>query len=165
MSKADREAPITVIIENGRLVPADVYAQDDILALPNGARFNAYLTIAKSSDDDIHGQLLKKYMAGINELFHWLPNTGAGTDFPTPNHLRRHFLKTLGFCEVWPQRDGSERREAHSMARDKMSFADLQVCFELTRAYVLAYTEAVGHERFDPWEAYELAHPTPGFTR
>lgn len=162
MSKADREAPIAVTVENGRLVPADVWAQDEIEKLPRGARFNAYLTLAKSDVDDAHGQLLKKYMVGVNELFQRLPYTGPGTDFPTATHLRRHFLKELGFCEVWPQRDGTERREAHSMSRDKMSYEDLQVCFELTRTLVLGITRHVWGESYDPWLEYELLHPKPG---
>lgn len=161
MSKADREAPIAVMVENGSLRPCDAWSVDELDKLPRGVRFNAYLEIAKSSVDDVHGQLLKKYMVGIDELHHWLPNTGAGTQFPTPNHLRRHILKELSFCDIWPQRDGSERREAHSMAREKMSYEDLQTCFELTRAYVLVYTEAVAGEAYDPWLAYEIAHPKP----
>lgn len=161
MTKADREAPIAVMAVQGRLVPADVWAQEELLKLPAGTRFNAYLTIAKSDPDDLHGQLLKKYMAGITELFHWLPNTGAGTDYPTANHLRRKILVELGFCDTWPQRDGSIRKEAHSMSRDHMSFEDLQVCFELTRAYSLVLTKHLGGESYDAWLAWELAHPKP----
>jgi hypothetical protein len=159
MSKADREAPIAVIVENRRLVPADAWAQDELAKLPQGVRLNAYLTIAKSDPDDAHGQLLKKYMAGINELFHYLPNTGPGTPYPTANHLRKRILIDLGFCETWPTIRGELRKEAHSMARDKMSYEDLQVCFELTRSYCLIMTERIAGERFDPWERWELEHP------
>lgn len=159
MSTKTKEAPIAVEVRNGALAPADAFAQEEIDKLPRGARFHAYLTLAKSAVDDEHGRLLTRYMAGIGELFDWLPNTGPGTEFPTATHLRKYILKELGFCEVWPQVDGSQRREAHSMSRDKMSFADLTVCMELTRAYVGAYTEAVAGERFEPWERYEQEHP------
>jgi hypothetical protein len=48
------------------------------------------------------------------------------------------------------------------MARDKMSFSDLQICFELSRLYVGAWTEALTGERYEPWEEYEKAHPQVG---
>jgi hypothetical protein len=159
LSKANREAPIAVTVENGRLVPADAWAAEEIAKLPRGARFNAYLTLAKSAVDDEHGRLLQRYMAGIAELYDWLPNTGPGTEFPTATQLRREILKQIGFCETWPQRDGSIRKEAMSMSRDKMSFADLQICFELSRHYVGAWTEALTGERYEPWERWELDHP------
>lgn len=158
MSKT-REAPIALEVRGGRLMPADAWAEEEIAKLPNGMRFNCYLTIAKSAVDDEHGRLLTRYMAGIGELFDWMPNTGPGTDFPTATHLRREILKQIGFCETWPQRDGSIRKEAHSMAREKMSFEDLKICFELTRLYVGAWTEHLTGERFDPWQRWEDEHP------
>lgn len=164
MTKADREAPIAVEKRRARageigLFPVERWAEDELAAMPEGVRLNAFLTIAKSDPGDQHGQLLKKYMAGINELYDYLPVTGPGTDFPTATKLRREILKHLGFCEVWPQRDGSERREAHSMSRDAMSFEDLQTCFELTRTYCLELTERLTGTRFDPWKRYEDEHP------
>lgn len=159
MSKADRDAPILVEVRKGALVPAERWAAEELAELPEGARFNAYLTIASSDQDDAHGLLLKKYMAGINELYDFLPVTGPGTQYPTRNKLRKEILKALGFCETWPQIDGSVRKEAHSMSRDKMSYADLQVCFELTRAYCLVLTEQLTGERFDPWKRWEDEHP------
>lgn len=157
MTKA-REAPIHVEVRDGHLVPSDAWAAEEVAKLPRGARFNCYLTLATADPDDEHGRLLSRYMTGIGELFDWLPNTGPGTAYPTANHLRKMILCELGFCHTHPQRDGSVRKEAQSMARDKMDFAELQVCFEMTRAYVGAYTEAVAGSRFEPWERYENEH-------
>jgi hypothetical protein len=154
-----REAPIAVVVENGRLVPADAWAQDDIQKLPHGARFHAYLTLAVSDVDDEHGRLLTKYMAGIGDLYEWLPITGPGTDFPTATHVRKEILKQISFCEIHPRIDGTEKREPLSMSRDKMTFEDLQICFELTRLYVLAWTEHLTGKAYDPWKEWEDAHP------
>lgn len=156
-----REAPIAVLMEGGRLVPADAIAQEAIERLPRGTRFHAYLEVAKSTVDDEHGRLLSRYMTGIGELYDWLPNTGPGTEFPTAKQLRTHILKEIGFCELHPFRDPAlePRKEALSMQRDKMSFEDLQICFELTRLYVGAWTEALTGERFEPWEKWEQENP------
>lgn len=161
MSKADREGSIAMIVENRRLVPADAWAQDELEKLPNGARFNVYVTLAVSDPDDAHGRLLAKYMAGMNELFDYLPNTGAGTQYPTMRKLRKTILEDLGFCTTHPRVDGSVKKEAVSMARDSMPYDELQVCFELTRAYALVLTERITGQRFDPWERYEREHPRP----
>ena len=161
-----KEAPIAVEVQDvaGRrvMVPADAWAQEELAALPRGVRFHVYITIAKSAVDDEHGRMLTRYMMGISELYDWLPNTGPGTEFPTATHLRRFILIELGFCETWPQRDGTVRRQAHSMARDHMSFEDLSACLEMTRTYVLAYTEAVTGTAFEPWKRWEDEHATGG---
>lgn len=154
-----KEAPIAVEIRGGRIMPADAWAEEEIAKMPNGTRFNAYFTLAKSDVDDQHGRMLTRYMTGMSELFDYLPNTGPGTDYPTANHLRRMILCELGFCVTHPQRDGSVKKEAQSMARDKMDFEELSVCFEMTRTYVGAYTEAVTGNRFEPWEKWEIEHP------
>jgi len=161
MSKS-KEAPIAVEVRSGALIPADAWAAEEIEKLPRGTRFHCYLTIAKSAVDDEHGRLLSRYMTGMQEVFDYLPNTGPGTEYPTANHLRRMILCELGFCITHPQRDGSVKKEAQSMARDKMDFAELQVCFEMTRTYVGAYTEAVTGKRYEPWQEWEDAHPPQG---
>ena len=165
MAAKSKEAPIAVEVQDvaGRrvMVPADAWAQEDMAALPRGVRFHVYITIAKSAVDDEHGRMLTRYMTGISELYDWLPNTGPGTDFPTANHVRKYILREIGFCEQHPQRDGTVKRTALSMQRDKMEFADLQICFELTREYVGRWTEELTGERFEPWEKWELEHP-PG---
>ena len=157
-----KEAPIAVEIRGGRIMPADAWAEEEIAKMPNGTRFNAYFTLAKSDVDDQHGRMLTRYMTGMSELFDYLPNTGPGTDYPTANHLRRMILCEIGFCVTHPQRDGSVKKEAQSMARDKMDFDELQVCFEMTRTYVGAYTEAVTGERWEPWEEWEKEHEPGG---
>jgi hypothetical protein len=162
---AKREAPIAVEVRDGRLCGADPWAEDQIAKLPRGVRFNATLEVAVSRPDDEHGGLLNLYMAGISVLFDHLPITGPGTDYPTPTHLRRHILCEIGFCERIPQRDGTERRIADSMARDKMAFDDLQFCYELSQLYVLRMTEHYIGQPFDPWQLWKDQHPTPTVRR
>lgn len=157
-----KEAPIAVEVQNGHLVPADAWAQEEIQRLPRGTRFHCYLTIAKSAVDDEHGRLLTRYMVGIGELFDWMPNTGPGTEFPTATQLRHHILREIGFCTTWPQRNGSVKKEPLSMQRDRMLFEDLQVCLELTREYVGRWTEELTGERMEPWERWENEHPQQG---
>jgi hypothetical protein len=161
MSKA-REAPIAVEHDgNGHLIPADVFAQEELLKLPRRARFNCYLTLAKADPDDEHGRLLNLYMAGIGLLYDNMP-TGPGTDFPTPTHLRRHILCEIGFCERIPQRDGAVKKIALSQSRDHMTLEDLRYCYELSIVYVLAWTERVLGEPVNPWELWKQEHPLPG---
>lgn len=162
MSTKHKEAPVAVMVEGGHLVPADAFAQEEIEKLPRGARFHAYLTLAKAAVDDEHGRLLIKYMAGIRDLYDWLPCTGPGTEYPTPNHVRHEILKQINFCTLHPQRDGTVRKEPLSMARDALSFEDLQVCMELSRLYAAAWTEHLTGTRYEPWEEYEKAHPQAG---
>lgn len=164
MSKANKEAPITVEVfelPNGRrgLFPVDAWSQDDLAKLPRRTQFHAYLTIAKSLVDDEHGRMLTRYMTGIGELYDYLPNTGPGTEMPTATHVRHHILREINFCTLHPRRDGSVGKEPWSMSRDRMSFEDLQICFELTREYVGRWTEELTRERFEPWEKWELEHP------
>ena len=166
MSTKTKESPIAVVVQdiNGRrgFFPADAWAAEELDRLPRDTRFHCYLTLAKSAVDDEHGRLLTRYMTGIGELFDWLPNTGPGTPFPTATHVRKHILNEINFCELHPQRDGTVRKIPLSMQRDKMEFADLQVCFELTREYVGRWTEELTGERFEPWERYENEHPPQG---
>lgn len=163
MSKANKEAPIAVEVRSfgnvDAFVPCDAWAAEELSKLPKGVRFHGYFTIAKSSVDDEHGRLLTRYMAGIGELYDWLPNTGPGTDFPTATHVRHEILKQISFCVMHPQKDGTIKREPWSMARDKMSFEDLKICFELTRMYVGAWTEALTGARYEPWQKWEDDHP------
>lgn len=158
-----KEAPIAVEVREIAGVrgffPADAWAAEELDKMPRNTRFHVYVTLAKSTTDDEHGRMLTRYMTGIGELYDWLPNTGPGTEFPTATQLRHDILRNIGFCTTWPQRDGSVKKDPLSMQRDKMSFEDLQICFELTRAYVGAYTEAVAGERFEPWEKWEQDHP------
>ena len=145
---------IAVEMRDGRLIGADAWAAEQIAALPRGVVYNAVVTVARRTADDEHAGTLRFYMAGINLLYDSV-DTGPGTPFPTPRHLRKHILRDLGFYVAIPQRDGAMRKDVDSMALDKMEFEDLKLCLELSRAYCVATWG------FDPWEEWKRQHPLP----
>lgn len=139
---------------NVRLAPADALADDQMRELPRGARLNANVAVARNSPEDEHMGLLRLYHAGINTLYENM-DSGPGTDFPTPRHVRKEILNKTGFCTIIPQRDGGERRDPDSMAIDKMEVEDLKYCLELSQQY------AVERWGFNPWDLWKELHPFP----
>jgi len=139
---------IAVIVENGRLVPADQFAQELVDKLPAKRRLIAVVDLEEPTD-----QLRNFYMAGIGMLFDNVDGTGPGKTWPTQNSLRKYILKEIGFAEAVVRVDGVKWIPL-SMARGEMSFEDMTTCLELSRAFV------VDKWGFDPWgewsEAKEL---------
>lgn len=147
---------------NVRLAPADSLAEDQMRELTKGARLNATITVSRNTPEDEHMGTLRYFMAGINELYEAVgqgPDTGPGTAFPTPRHLRKHILRELGFYVAIPQANGAVRKEVDSMALDKMELADLKTALELSRAYCL------GEWGVDPWDEWSKKHPLPQGTK
>lgn len=146
--------PIAVLSQGGHLVPADAYAAEQIETLPRGARLNVQWTVARGGRDDEHTGQLRFYHAGIGLLFERA--IGYDTDTPTPRHLRQRIMKEIGFYVAIPQANGTIRKDAESMAMDKMELEDLKICLELSRTY------CVDHFGFDPWQEWAKLHPFPG---
>lgn len=145
MSKQEPTS-VTVLVVDGKLVPADQWAQERLAALPLKRRLEATFDLTEPVDD-----LRAKYMAGMNELFENIDGTGPGKRWPTMKTLRKHILVKIGFAEPLYRNDGVKMIPL-SMARGEMDYADLQQCLELTRAYVV---DTYG---WDPWEEHEDAH-------
>ena len=143
----DETPPIAVRSDMGRLVPVDQYAQEQILTLPVGRVFHVRPEDVDGAQEE-HRRVLAFYMVGIKRIFDDRPDCGYGRKWPTPNHLRRHILRAIGFAEPVYRRDGTYKLEVQSMAMDVMALDELRDCLEQTRTYCLA---AFGME---PWQDY-----------
>ncbi len=130
---------IRVRVDNGRLTAIDAAAQEQIDKLPLG------FIIAEIDQEDATDSLRALYMAGMNELFENVDNTGPGKMWPVMKSLRKFVLKEIGFAEPVIRVDGVKWVPL-SMARGEMDYDDLKTCLELTRAYV------VDRWGFDYWD-------------
>lgn len=139
MTKPEFESVI-VLVEGGRLVPADQYAQEMLAKLPLRKRLVATFDLADATDD-----LRARYMIGMKVLFDNVDGAGPGRRWPTVTSLRKHILVKIGFAEPLYRNDGVKMIPL-SMARGEMTHEDLAQCLELTRAYVV---DTWGH---DYWE-------------
>lgn len=139
-------ASITVLVVDGKLVPADQWAQERLAQLPLKRRLEATFDLTEPVDD-----LRAKYMAGMNDLFENIDGTGPGRRWPTMKSLRKHILVKIGFAEPVYRADGVKMVPL-SMARGEMDYPDMVQCLELTRAYVV---DTYG---FDPWQDHEDAN-------
>jgi hypothetical protein len=148
VSKTVEQDTIAVVVENGRLVPADQFAQELIGKLPLGRRLIAVVNMEEPTD-----QLRNFYFAGIGLLFQNIDGTGPGKTWPTANSLRKYILKEIGFAEPVIRVDGVKWVPV-SMARGEMSFEDMTTCLELSRAFV---TDKWGWDAWADWsDAKEL---------
>lgn len=140
-AKAERPR-FAVAVENGKLVAGGPWEQEQIDKLPRGRIF------VEISTEEPEDGIRNLYMAGISLLFENVDGAGPGHEWPTPNHLRRHILREIGFAEPIHRIDGI-KREARSMARGAMTYEELTIVLELSRAYCV---ERFG---FDPFEAWQ----------
>lgn len=136
-------ASVTVLVENGRLVPADQHAQEMLSQLPLKKRLEATFDLTNATDD-----LRARYMIGMKALWDNAEGAGPGKRWPTVTSIRKHILVKIGFAEPVYRADGVKMVPL-SQARGEMDFADLTQCLELTRAYV------VDTWGWDPWEEKE----------
>lgn len=129
-------------VENGRLVAFSIIDQEIIDKLPLGRIF------VEVDEEEAEDGVRNKYMAAIGLLFENVDGAGPGGEWPTPNHLRRHILRSIGFAEPIFRVDGI-KQEARSMARGAMTYDELVMVTELSRAF------CVDKFGFDPFEAWE----------
>lgn len=147
------ELPIIMRREGSRLVALDAWSAEMLERLPEGVPLNvARPTVATLGVGDEHDALLRFYMAGINLLHKNTPDPRRR--FPTPRHLRQRILKGLGFFEEVDWGNGITRRIPNSMAKEAMPLDELKICFELSRAIVLAWR---GYDPWDVWKAEQDA--------
>ncbi len=148
--------PIAVRAESGRLVPVDAASQEQIMTgLRRGVVYHVVPTVPEG-DLEEHRRALNFYMAGIGLLFENIDDTGPGRKFPTVTHLRKHFLRALGFAEPVYRADKSYKMEPESMALDAMSLEVLRQFTDQSRAYA---EEIWGIE---PWQLWEDEHKIEG---
>jgi hypothetical protein len=132
---------IAVRVENGRLVPDDPWAAEQIGQLPLG-RF-----VIEPHLEEAEDAVRAKFFAGINTLYDNI-DSGPGTEFPTSESLRREILREIGFTDPIFRVDGI-KREPRSMARGAMKLDELMIVSELMRTY------CVQRWGFDPVEMWE----------
>ena len=149
------KAPIAVTVRDGRLVPADAYAAEQIDSLPRDTRLNATITVARSGREGEQAGLLRLFHAGINLLFDNVDGAGPGGQWPTPRHLRREIFIGIGFFVEMQLANGT-RRDAESIALDKIDLEDFKYIFESCEAYV------VKRWGWNPWQAWKEQNPLPG---
>lgn len=133
---------IAVRVEQGRLTALDAFGQEQIDKLPLGRLF------IEIDEEEAEDGVRNLFMAGIGVLFDNIDGTGPGGEFPTPNSLRREILREIGFADPILRVDGI-KKEPRSMARGKMSYDELVVVLEVSRAY------CVQRWGFDPFEAWK----------
>ncbi len=136
-------ASVTLMVENGRLVPADQHAQEMLAQLPLKKRLVGTFDLEEATD-----ALRARYMIGMKALFENLDGTGPGKRWPTVTSLRKHILVKIGFAEPVYRADGVKMVPL-SMARGEMTFEDMTQCLELTRAH------CVDTWGWDPWQEEE----------
>lgn len=139
-SKVER-IRIAVRVENGRLSALDAFGQEQIDKLPLGRLF---IEIDTEEPEDGVRNL---YMAGIGVLFDNVDGAGPGGEWPTPNHLRREILREIGFAEPIMRVDGI-KKEPRSMARGHMTYDELVLVLEVSRAYCTA------RWKLDPFQSW-----------
>lgn len=132
---------IAVRVEQGRLGALDAWAQEQIDKLPLGRLF---IEIDTEEPEDGVRNL---YMAGIGVLFQNVDGAGPGREWPTPIQLRREILREIGFTDPIFRVNGI-KKDPRSMARGQMSYDELVVVLEVSRAYCTA------RWGFDPFEAW-----------
>lgn len=129
-------------VENGRLVAFSIVDQEIIDKLPLGRIF------IEVNEEEQEDSVRNKFMAAIGLLFENVDGAGPGGEWPTPNHLRRFILRSIGFAEPIFRVDGI-KQEARSMARGAMTFDELVMVTELSRAFCV---EKFGFDPFTMWE-------------
>lgn len=122
-------ASVTLMVENGKLVPADQYAQEMLAQLPLNKRLIGTFDLEEATD-----AMRARFMIGMKALFENTEGTGPGKRWPTVTSLRKHILVKIGFAEPVYRNDGVKMVPL-SMARGEMSFEDMTQALELTRAY------------------------------
>ena len=146
MSKTERPR-IRVKVDNGRLTAISAVDQEIIDKLPLG------VIVAEIDAEDATDGTRNMFMAGIGLLYENIDGTGPGKTWPTPNSLRKYILKEIGFAEAVVRVDGV-KWVPMSMARGEMSYADLTMCLELSRAFAL---DKWGFDAWTEWaEAKDL---------
>lgn len=149
----DKPIPIGVRSENGKLVPIDPASQEAILKLRPFVIYHVVPEVPEGQREE-HRQALGFYMAGIGLLADNLDDVGPGRKWPTKDHLRKHFLRALGYANPVYRRDGSYTTEPESMAMDAMPIEVLRELTEQSRAYAI---ETWG---YDPWLSWSDEHKT-----
>lgn len=143
MTKPERQR-IIVMVEGGKIVASDAWAQECIDKLPKG-RF-----VIEPDLDEAEDGVRNLFMAGIGTLFENTDGCGPGKTWPTTTSLRKFILKEIGFAEAVIRVDGVKWVPV-SMARGEMTYADLQTCLELGRAF------CIDHWGWDPFLQWQEA--------
>lgn len=129
---------IPVHVQNGHLSALDAFGQEMIDKLPLGRLF---IEIDTEEPEDGVRNL---YMAGIGMLFENIDDTGPGKAFPTKQSLRREIMREIGFADPILRADGI-KKDPRSMARGQMTYDELAIVLEVSRAYALQ------RWGMDPW--------------
>jgi hypothetical protein len=131
-------------IINGHVVADDPWSQEVVDKLPAGRM--VFEVHTEEAEDGIRGL----FFAGLKVLFDNV-ESGPGTEFPTPESLRREILREIGFCDPILRIDGI-KKEPRSMARGRMQYDELVVVLEVSRAYCMSRWQ------MDPWALWEAEH-------
>lgn len=136
-----KKPPILCRKENGRLVPIDAWASEQIDALPAGKDLWVRVTQVRSNSQ------LNLFWAGLGLVVENF-DTEMARKYPTTRHLYRAMLIDLGYCDVLYRVDGSVMVVENSVAFESMEQDDMNLLMD--RAAV-RFIEWIG---YDPFEAY-----------
>ncbi len=137
-------APIMFTVNNGRLSPGDVYAEQQISELPNGtysARFSRMTAKFKTEREGLRGL----WFAGLKLLSE---NT-EDIRYDTPAKAYHNIRIDLGFVRPRWRVDGSVEMVPMSTSDESMDDEEMIVLLER------AATHCVGRFGFDPFQTWK----------
>ena len=133
--------PILMRKEQGRLVPIDAWAAEQLDAIPNGKDLSVRVTQSRSRGK------LNLWWAGLGLMVDNLPDHQRDM-WPTARALHEALLESMGFVHKLWRIDGTYRVQVDSIALDNMDEEEFSEVFERGRAICM---QIAGYDPFETW--------------
>lgn len=138
---AKGKPPILMRCEQGRLVPIDAWAAEQVDALPRDKDLTVRVTTSRSNGR------LNLWWAGLGLMVENLPDEKRKM-WPSARKMHHALLEAMGYVERIYRIDGTFRTEVDSVAFENMEEDEFIELFERGRALCI---EIVGFDPFELW--------------
>lgn len=133
--------PIFMQVENGRLVPVDAWAAEQVDALPRGKPLAVRVTTPRSLGR------LNWWWAGLGLMVDNLTDEKRSM-WPTARHMHEALLEAMGFVHRLYRIDGTFKTVPDSVAFENMEEEEFKEVFERGRALCI---HIAGYDPFEVW--------------